>query len=84
VQSLDADSLARLQGFPDEARRAPAERLQVRQQVNVSDARGMRATWPPDRNQAARSDHPLSVSNNDLGSSDCRTILNSVPRPTGS
>src|ERR1035437_2689222 len=42
------------------------------------------ATWPPNRNQGTPSDHPLSVSNNDLGSCDCRTMLNSVPRPTGS
>jgi len=34
VQSLDADSLARLQGFPDEARRAPAERLKVEKPVS--------------------------------------------------
>ena len=30
------------------------------------------------------SDTYFSVSNNDLGSSDCRTMLSSVPRRTGS
>jgi hypothetical protein len=34
-------------------------------------------------NQPAPGNHPLSVSNNDLGSSDCRMMLNSVPRRTG-
>jgi len=57
--------------------------LAKRRSVEVP-SRPVSSAWPPTRDQATGSDHPLSVSNNDLGSSDCRTILNSVPRPTAS